>query len=613
MVFLKYTLAKGTGSPVASSSTTPIILVNWANDPVGTETIKVKINTKIVMLSIILFIATSLSFAQTTRVLFIGNSLTGANNLPNQFNLLALSAGKQVYVEDATAGGATLNDHLNNLNTISIIQQGNWDYVVLQEQSQLPSWANDRDSMFYPYAKSLDSIIKLYNPCGQTVFFLTYAHRNGDLDILQNGGIDSYWDMQSRIRDGYMEIADSLEAMVSPVGWAFRECRIQYPNIELYLPDFNHPTDTGTYLAACTFYSTLFQDISSGLSYIGNMPQNKATILQNIASQIVMDSLSLWNISPNINIQPTASFHFTDTLFTVYFTDSSVNATTYFWDFGDGSSSTLSNPVHSYQSSGIYTVSLIAYGTCGSDTIFKQINIPSFLPVCGFNYGINNLTVNFTDSSTNALQYLWDFGDGDTSFAINPTHIYLSSGSYLVKHKVINSFGSDSIVKLINVYVQLPLANFYYQFNTSTLVQFIDSSNYTDTYYWDFDDGDTSHYKSPQHLYLSNGIYDVKLIVSNIWGRDSIVKQVDILTSTIQQTGIKYAVEIFPNPAQNEINIITEFKNYNYKFRSYDNKVLLNGSMSGNGKIDISKLASGWYFIIIESEENVIIRKVLKL
>ncbi|OYT10545.1 MAG: hypothetical protein B6I18_08545 [Bacteroidetes bacterium 4572_112] len=415
------------------------------------KTTHTQLSYKMLFALLILLLPTIFATAQTTRVLFIGNSLTGVNNLPNQFESLAISAGKQIYVEDATIGGATLQDHLNNTTTINKIQQGNWDYVVLQEQSQLPSWETDREFLFYPYAKSLDSIIKIYNPCGATMFFMTYAHRNGDLGILQNGGYDTYWDMQQRIREGYMEIADSLNSPVSPVGWAFRQCRLQYPNIELYMPDFNHPTDTGTYLAACTFYSTIFQDSSIGLPYIGNMTNSKALILQSIASKIVLDSMSLWNISSNTVGYATSNFNFSDSLLTVSYNNMSTNALNYYWDFGDNNHSIIQNPVHTYSSSGLYNVKLIASNNCNSDTNYRQISILDYNtpPICNFGFTSNNNAYSFIDSSHYAVYYSWDFGDGDTSNSINPTHVYNIANTYSVKLKVTNIFGSDSITKMI--------------------------------------------------------------------------------------------------------------------------------------------------------------------
>jgi len=71
--------------------------------------------------------------------------------------------------------------HTTNATTISLIQAGNWDYVILQEQSQLPSFPdNDVATQVYPYAAALDSMIKASSPCATTLFYMTWGRQNGD-------------------------------------------------------------------------------------------------------------------------------------------------------------------------------------------------------------------------------------------------------------------------------------------------------------------------------------------------------------------------------------------------------------------------------------------------
>ncbi len=78
--------------------------------------------------------------AQQTRVLFLGNSYTAFNSLPSLTRLLALSLGDTMVVSSSMPGGYTFNDHTTNAVSMAAIQEGNWDFVVLQEQSQLPSF-----------------------------------------------------------------------------------------------------------------------------------------------------------------------------------------------------------------------------------------------------------------------------------------------------------------------------------------------------------------------------------------------------------------------------------------------------------------------------------------
>ena len=117
-------------------------------------------------------VITSLCKAQdTTKILFIGNSFTYVNDLPQTFYQLATKAGKIVYVDNITMGGATLQMHLQNQATLQKINEKHWDFVVLQEQSQIPSFIPERDTMMYPYAIALDSIIHTNWFCTRTLFF----------------------------------------------------------------------------------------------------------------------------------------------------------------------------------------------------------------------------------------------------------------------------------------------------------------------------------------------------------------------------------------------------------------------------------------------------------
>jgi hypothetical protein len=123
---------------------------------------------------ILLIFQLNLYSQDSSRVLFIGNSYTYYNNLPQLLTDMAASTGDFVQTASSTPGGYTFQLHSTNATTLQLIQQGNWDFVILQEQSQRPSFPdNDVQVNVFPYASVLDSLIGLHNPCAETVFYNT--------------------------------------------------------------------------------------------------------------------------------------------------------------------------------------------------------------------------------------------------------------------------------------------------------------------------------------------------------------------------------------------------------------------------------------------------------
>ncbi len=327
-----------------------------------------------------LFFSVSSLGQQTKRAFFIGNSYTYGNNLPGIINSLANSNNDTLIHSSSTPGGAQLVQHVVNSSTLNGIRQGNWDFVIIQEQSQKPSFspgqvAND----VLPYAAQLNDTIEKYNPCGETAFFMTWGRKNGDAsNCASYPPICTYTGMQDRLRSSYLLMAQQNNAICSPVGAAWKVVRDSFPTIELYNPDESHPSYAGSYLAACTFYAAMFRKSPAGLTFYGSLSASDAQALQNVAASVVLDSLSNWYIG---DYDVAADFSFLTTLDSVSFTNNSSNAVTYNWDFGDSSaSSSLASPSHVYDSSGTYHVTLEASDSCGNSLTFTQdvlVSIPT--------------------------------------------------------------------------------------------------------------------------------------------------------------------------------------------------------------------------------------------
>jgi hypothetical protein len=224
------------------------------------------------------------------RILFIGNSYTYENDLPGVFAKLADAGGHRVEVGTAAQGGWSLSDHVNSPETLNKIESSKWNFVVLQEQSQIPAFERSRTQEMYPAARVL---VHQIEEAGATpIFFITWAHREG----WPENGLKNYEDMQFQIDRGYLGIAQELNAPVAPVGYAWLTVMRQYPQLRLWQDDGSHPGEQGTYLAACVFYAVIFRESPEGLTYLAGLPKETAQSLQTIAANTVLNNPGQWNL-----------------------------------------------------------------------------------------------------------------------------------------------------------------------------------------------------------------------------------------------------------------------------------------------------------------------------
>ncbi|MFN4882126.1 MAG: PKD domain-containing protein [Bacteroidota bacterium] len=311
--------------------------------------------------------------AQQKRVLFIGNSYTSYNNLPNLFKSVALSFGDSLIVDSNVPGGYTFQQHSGNATTLQKIAQGNWDYVILQAQSQEPSFSPAQvAAQTYPYAKNLCDSIRFYNPCTEPVFYMTWGRKNGDAsNCAAYPVICTYEGMQMRLRQSYLEMGDDNNATVAPIGVAWKKVRDTDSTINLYNADGSHPSLWGSYLAACVFYSTLFNKNCQGAWIPASLNADTAQLIQSIASSVVLDSLPKWYLG---NLQVPA-FSATVNGYTVTFTDNSINPGAVNWEFGDGNSGEGASIQHTYADSGWYSFTHTITNACFSDTNTESIYI----------------------------------------------------------------------------------------------------------------------------------------------------------------------------------------------------------------------------------------------
>lgn len=210
------------------------------------------------------------------------------------------------------------------------------------------------------------------------------------------------------------------------------------------------------------------------------------------------------------------------------FSNTSVGASSYLWDFGDGSTSTATNPTHIYNAPASYTVTMTATNVVGDDTAATVLQV-GFAPEAGFSHdtlATVNEAVQFTNESTgsDALEYAWDFGDGATSTAVSPSHTYTATGSYTVTLTTSNNWGEDSTAVSLVVGVGPTAAiapNNPAVVNEPIQLSHASTGTAELSFWWDLGDGATSGAEAPSHSYAATGDYTVTLTVSNSWGTDT--------------------------------------------------------------------------------------------
>ncbi|MDY6862682.1 MAG: PKD domain-containing protein [Thermodesulfobacteriota bacterium] len=227
---------------------------------------------------------------------------------------------------------------------------------------------------------------------------------------------------------------------------------------------------------------------------------------------------------------------------TVKFTDnSSPEATSWSWNFGDGNISSEQNPTNIYTDAGSYTVTLTVIGPDGTDIKTRANYITVTYPALKADFsgtptsGTVPLSVSFTDISTgNPTSWSWNFGDGNTSLVQNPTNIYTDAGSYTVTLTVAGPGGTDTETKAAYInttslppkppraaFIALPPSG-----NIPLTVKFTNqSSGKITSYQWSFGDGNSSGEKDPIHTYSAAGTYTVSLTVMGPGGTDTVTKE----------------------------------------------------------------------------------------
>lgn len=202
------------------------------------------------------------------RILFIGNSFTARNDLPVLIADLAAARGQSLQHRLLSAGGASLRTHWNAGAALKAIQDGDYDHVVLQEQSTLPI---KNAARMHENVRLFDEAIKAAG--AKTVLYMTWARQQAPQS-------------QQAITDAYTSIGRELDATVVPVGVAWQQFLRKHDQPVLHDRDQSHPTLAGSYLAACVFLVVLLKENPVGIDgEVAGLSARDRLLLQKTAQQ----------------------------------------------------------------------------------------------------------------------------------------------------------------------------------------------------------------------------------------------------------------------------------------------------------------------------------------
>lgn len=326
---------------------------------------------------LLLFTSIQAVHSQELNVLFIGNSYTHYNNMPKIFEYLAKSKGKNVYADSIAVSGSTLKQHTERPSTYKKIKARNWDVVFIQGFSrELAQDSLTVATETIPYVRMIVDSLQKYSPCSSIYFYMTWGYADGyALEEYNN----TYDKMQENVKRGYFQMSRHFHFPIAPVGMVWQQVREQHPEINLYVTDKEHPNPSGSFVAACTFYASIFKESPVGGSAPSKVSSAVVAPIERMAEKVVLGNLAAYNLDtiqhPAMEIPPVLNFTIRETWTNIVVTNQTKNCPDIHWDFGDGSTSKTPNPKHYYDKSGTYTVTLHVMKNCQHYVLKKRITV----------------------------------------------------------------------------------------------------------------------------------------------------------------------------------------------------------------------------------------------
>ena len=227
------------------------------------------------------------------RILFIGNSYTGRNNLPEVFAEVVKSAGRKLpVVQSSTPSSQTLTRQLGIAKSMNLIDEGGWDVVVLQGHSKEPAKAENNEEIrkeFLESAAELCERIRTTSPSARICFYETWArHPDYWKEARKRSDVGANpREMQEWLRKWYAKAAEANHATFVPCGDAWELNYDSDKPVRLHQKDNSHPEFIGTYLNALILFEKIYDVKEAKISWHGKLTEEEAQLMQGYAAKIL--------------------------------------------------------------------------------------------------------------------------------------------------------------------------------------------------------------------------------------------------------------------------------------------------------------------------------------
>ena len=336
---------------------------------------------------------------------------------------------------------------------------------------------------------------------------------------------------------------------------------------------------------------------------------------------IISDTIHIELVSP-----PQASFGAEVNQLAVLLTNMSTHSDNYFWDFGDGNFSDELSPLHTYEQGGTYTISLLASGSCGQDTLLLTV-VVGLPPSAAINFEVEPncssqpTTVQFSSGAVAGdVSWLWSFPGANPSVSSDSSVqvVYNSPGLYEAVLVLSNPFGTTTAS--VQLLIPTPPSPAYSFETDGLLVAFTNLSQNADQYNWNFGDGNTSELENPVHQYAAPGTYDVSLNAQNAFCGIAFVRRITVVISADDPlVGEEGGVALFPNPVAGALQV-SGWPGGTARLWDSSGRLLrhwrVDTAAADGWQVDLSALPAGSYLLGLSVEKEGaprLFRRIVKL